>query len=101
MTYRNPALLRTARGAPCTGRWEGCDGGGYTSVWAHSQRQADGHGMGHKSADHAGAILCHACHDLVDGRRGSLNRETRDEMMLVARVRTWAYLWESGRVKVA
>ncbi len=56
--------------------------------------------MGHKAADHAGAILCASCHDLIDGRRGNLDRETRDEMMMVARARTWVFLWESGRIRV-
>lgn len=35
---------------------------------AHSNRLQDGKGRGLKARDDKGAILCHSCHDFVDGR---------------------------------
>jgi hypothetical protein len=64
MNYRNAKLRESAKHESCVscGRDDG------TVVWAHSNQQRHGKGMGIKAHDLFGAYLCHDCHDLLDGR---------------------------------
>lgn len=55
---------------------------------AHSNELAHGRGFAHKSADENGAILCHRCHDLIDGRSGGLSKEQKRELHRRANERT-------------
>lgn len=96
MTYRSKALRDTARGAPCTLELLGCDGGGETSVWAHSDEIAHGKGRGSKASDAMGCIACGPCHSQLP----ALNRHERVDVMRDAILRTHAYLWERGIVGV-
>ena len=58
MNYRNKKLTQSAKHEACVSC--GADDG--TVVWAHSNRQKHGKGMGIKAHDLFGAYLCHACH---------------------------------------
>ncbi len=55
---------------------------------AHSNRQQDGKGMGKKSDDDKGAILCQSCHDYVDGRDGTGTRMMWQNAHFMAHERT-------------
>lgn len=70
-TLVSPILRASARGRPCTVRWSvACDGGGETTVLAHLRRYS-GAGVAQKGDDTFAVFACHACHDAIDGRRGS------------------------------
>lgn len=62
-------IRKSAKGEECTLRLLGvCCGDSSTVVWAHSNSQAHGHGMGLKASDEYGCYACFACHDALDGR---------------------------------
>lgn len=64
---------------------------------AHSNRIADGKGMGIKSKDEAGAICCDACHSLIDGRTNAgMDRFQRQDMHEQANRRTVAWWRKNG-----
>ena len=63
---------------------------------AHSNSLIDGRGIGHKSPDEKGAILCMACHNRVDGREGSLSKEEKREMHRIAHERTMKWWLREG-----
>lgn len=65
---------------------------------AHSNRQIHGKGMGIKSEDKYGAIVCHDCHDMIDGRTGCYTREARQDMHCTAHIRTLAWWRKEGLV---
>lgn len=69
----NPHLRNLARGEICTGlRYGGyCHCDPATTVWAHSNLQAHGKGMGLKSRDEHGAFLGYECHQVLDQGKGS------------------------------
>lgn len=61
---RSTKLRNHARGQPCTLRFEGCDGGGETTVLAHIR---DRHkGFGQKASDLSGCYACFSCHTKLD-----------------------------------
>ena len=68
---------------------------------AHSNELRHGRGSHFKTPDIMGAILCAGCHDLVDGRRGSLSREEKREMARLAHDRTLLWWVEEGFVVIA
>lgn len=56
-------------GQDCTMRIPGvCNWDPETTVLCHSNRLADGKGMGLKAPDTEACFGCSACHDLLDGR---------------------------------
>jgi hypothetical protein len=62
-------IRRAARGQECTLQLLGvCNGDSSTVVLCHSNRLADGKGMGLKASDLAAAYGCSSCHDVLDGR---------------------------------
>lgn len=70
--YRNKRITRFAKGQPCTLRLPGvCDGGGATSVWAHSNLLRHGKGRGTKAHDIFGCVACYQCHEVLDERVSS------------------------------
>lgn len=73
MKARGPKMTpirRAARGQECTLRISGvCNFDPSTVVLCHSNRLADGKGMGLKATDTAACFGCSACHDVLDGRR--------------------------------
>lgn len=72
MKSRGPKMTpirRAARGQECTLQLLGiCNGRSETVVLCHSNRLADGKGMGLKAPDTAACFGCSACHDVLDGR---------------------------------
>lgn len=62
MNYRNKKLTQSAKHESCVSC--GADNG--TIVWAHSNSQRHGKGMGIKAHDLFGAYLCHNCHYAYD-----------------------------------
>ena len=63
---------------------------------AHSNELRHGRGIGHKTPDIFGAILCKPCHDIIDGRRGALTKEEKHEMHRLAHEDTLLWWWEAG-----
>jgi len=74
---------RAARGRDCTLMIPGvCNRDPATTVLCHSNRLADGKGMGLKAPDSAACFGCSDCHDVLDGRRplpGWLTREQLED----------------------
>lgn len=68
------ALRKSARGKPCMVRLHGCDGGGETTVLAH-YRLLPYCGTGIKPPDELGAWCCFNCHEKIDQRNTSMDRE--------------------------
>jgi len=101
MSIRQTKLTKAARGRDCQVRVPGvCNGNPETTVLAH-YRLAGTSGMGCKPNDFQDAWACSACHDYVDGRRGSRRADDR----LVARqlhaegvMRTQDILIREGKV---
>lgn len=101
MSIRQTKLTKAACGRDCQVRVPGvCNGNPETTVLAH-YRLAGTSGMGCKPNDFQGAWACSACHDYVDGRRGSRRADDR----LVARqlhaegvMRTQDILIREGKV---
>jgi len=92
-TFRSPKLLKDAQDRPCV-----ICGSVGTTVAAHSNSLAHGHGIGHKAPDFMVAYLCIGCHDIVDGRAGGLTKEAKREMWLSAWLRTVSIWFEEGIV---
>lgn len=61
---RSRKLRQHAKGQPCTLRFDGCDGGGETTVLAHLRDAFKG--MGQKSSDLSACYACGPCHDRLD-----------------------------------
>ena len=95
MTYRNKKLLDAANGVPCMR----CYSTG-TTVACHSNSLEHGRGYGHKAPDYFVAYLCQECHSRVDGRMGAHTKEEKREMWARAWMRTVAYWFENGIVRV-
>lgn len=66
---------------------------------AHSNRIQDGKGMGIKSMDEKGAIVCDTCHSLIDGRINTYGRTERQEMLERANAKTVAWWIQTGILK--
>lgn len=62
MNWRSKKLTQSAKHESCVSC--GADDG--TVVWAHSNEQFHGKGMGIKAHDLFGAYLCHRCHNQYD-----------------------------------
>lgn len=96
MRYENKALRDLARGAPCMFNLPGCDGGGETTVWVHSDQQWHGKGIGRKADDFFGAPGCAKCHASLP----NLSRLHREEVMQAAMENAWAWMWREGLIQV-
>lgn len=94
-TYRNPKLLALAAEAPhCM--W--CHSANQGQVVAcHSNKIIHGKGIGHKAHD-IPAYLCHACHDIVDGRTGKYNAMEREFIFLEAVYESMVWLLQNGHL---
>lgn len=94
-------LRQSAKDAPhCFSCYLGNPNGDLLCL-AHSNELAHGRGSYHKSADIFGAIVCHECHSLIDGRTGGLSKEDKHEKHRVAHVRTLKWWWDEGYITVA
>ena len=72
---------RAARGRDCTLMLPGvCNRDPATTVLCHSNRLADGKGMGLKAPDSAACFGCSDCHDVLDGRRPLPGWMTRQQL---------------------
>ena len=92
----NPHLRNRARGEICTGlRYGGyCHCDPATTVWAHTNTQADQKGLGYKGHDHAGMFLGLDCHSWLDSGAGTAEekaaftaaaqKRTRDRLREIA-----------------
>lgn len=63
---------------------------------AHANTLSAGKGMGIKSHDEAGAIVCDTCHSLIDGRINTYGRQERQEMHERAHIKTMAWWIKEG-----
>lgn len=66
---------------------------------AHANTLSSGKGMGLKSRDEAGAIVCDTCHSLIDGRINTYGRNKRQEMHQRAHAKTVAWWRKEGYLK--
>lgn len=72
VTWRSKKLCQSARDEACVA----CGAADGTVVWAHSNEQKHGKGMGIKAHDLFGAYLCHHCHTQYDtGKDGKTYKE--------------------------
>lgn len=79
MNWRSKKLTQSAKHESCVSC--GADDG--TIVWAHSNQQTHGKGMGIKAHDLFGAYLCQRCHDAYDGRSdGAIDWINKQEWFL-------------------
>ena len=87
---RNPHLLRMARGQPCLLRLPGCDGGGATTVAAHSNAHRHGKAMGRKADDCFSVQACFSCHVALDqGPASRAEKETWFALAFSRQIKAW------------
>lgn len=93
-------IRRAARGQDCQLQILGvCNGDPSTTVLCHSNRLADGKGMGLKAPDTEACIGCSSCHDVLDGRAPRPDGMSMDDLQRLfeyARERTHAILRSMG-----
>jgi hypothetical protein len=78
---KSTPIRRAARGRDCTLMLLGvCNRDPATTVLCHSNRLADGKGMGLKAPDSAACFGCSDCHDVLDGRRPPPGWMTRQQL---------------------
>lgn len=93
---RNPALLRMARGKPCMLMLDFCDGGGDTTVAAHSNQAKHGKAGARKANDEYSVWACFACHSWLDQGKGT--REEKDAAFDLAhksQILAWREIFDS------
>jgi hypothetical protein len=60
-------IRESAKDEDCQIKLRGvCSRDSRQTVWAHSNRGADGKGMGLKARDEKGAYACYSCHSIYD-----------------------------------
>lgn len=94
-------IRQSAKGEACTLGLPGCCNDAATTVWCHSNRLADGKGMGLKASDEAGCYGCFTCHALLDGGWTSIQGLTFDQVQQyfeIARARSRAILQHKGLI---
>ena len=82
--WRSKKLTQSAKHESCVS----CGADDSTIVWAHSNEQRHGKGMGIKAHDLFGAYLCHKCHTAYDQgkvlHRLAWFREQWEKSMIIA-----------------
>lgn len=96
MMYRSKKILKAVREFDC--QRCGRQGGGQT-IAAHANWQQYGKGAGLKAHDCFVAALCHACHEVIDGRAGNLSGQDAQEQWEAAWVKTLLLLFLKGIVR--
>ena len=102
MTYRNKRLTELAHDMPCCADFphecndvNGC-------VPMHADSSIFGRGGWHKSHDFAFAAGCPNAHAVITAKVGDeLTREQKFYDWMRSYVKTWEWLWENRKVKVA
>jgi ferredoxin len=99
--YRNPKLLRAARGQSCMIRIPDiCNGDNATTVAAHSNQLKHGKGTGIKAHDCFIAWACSDCHKEIDqGKR--LDKTEKQHYWQTGFERTLLAMLEVGIIVVA
>lgn len=96
-------IRKSAKGEACTLLIPGvCRNRTDTTVWAHSNRLADGKGTGHKADDEAGCYACFDCHSFLDGGWAAFRGWTYDlvqQFFEVARAKSRAILQRKGLIQ--
>lgn len=96
-------IRRSAKGEACTLMIPGvCTNDTSTTVLCHSNRLADGKGMGLKAPDTEACYGCCACHDVLDGRRPRPSWLSNEALQMAfdrARTNTQKKLKEKGLLK--
>ena len=95
MHYRSKPLLDSANGQVCVT----CGDRG-TTVACHVNSVSLGKGTGIKAPDYYTVWWCQACHNLYDGRAGTLTREEKAAMFARAYYQTVARWFDLGIVVV-
>lgn len=91
MKYRNKKLTESAKHERCVS----CGAMDGTVVWAHSNQNLHGKGMGTKAHDLFGFYGCSKCHDWYDGR----SKDEQNSMMHHANKFDWfAEMWERSMI---
>jgi hypothetical protein len=98
--YENRKLLDLAHETPCMAQFEHDCNGYLGCVPAHENSLAGGHGMGKKADDQLHAAVCPNAHDILDGRKGGWDLETKRSEWTRAHRATWRYYWTNGKVVV-
>lgn len=100
---RMTPIRKSAMGKECMLALPGvCNHDPATTVLCHSNRLADGKGMGLKAPDTKACYGCAACHDVLDGRRPRpdwLSIAQLDAIFAAAIVRTHIELRKQGLMK--
>lgn len=102
MTFRSRKLLDLIHDMPCCCSFphdcndsQGCEP-------MHSDHHIFGRGMGHKTHDFAVAAGCPNAHRLLTAKvNDDLSREQKFYDWMRAYVKTWEWIWENSKVKVA
>jgi len=101
VTFRSPALLKLARGAPCLLAVPGiCRNHLETVVACHSNWQEHGKGIGLKASDCFIAFGCQDCHDAIDGRNHRIPTADRRYYWQRGFERTLLWLFTNKKLKV-
>ena len=95
---RSQAIRESARGQECTMQTPVCTHDRATVVWAHSNMQLHGKGVGRKADDIFGCYACSACHDWYDSSFAS--RDEKERVFYAAFSRSLRILIDSGVVSV-
>jgi hypothetical protein len=91
--YRNKKLTQSAKHEACVS----CGANDGTIVWAHSNSQRHGKGMGIKAHDLFGAYLCHKCHAIYDGG-DSFGLATTDGKNMLHKPTWFKEMWERSMI---
>lgn len=90
---RNPALLKMAYRRPCLFRLPGCDGGGETTVAAHSNHSEHGKAGARKADDQYSAWSCFHCHSQYDqGRATAEEKRGWFDVAHARQVKEWRWM---------
>lgn len=108
MKHRSRAYTDLMREIPCqadfdhdcTGRWV-TETGKYLTVPAHTNDLMFGRGASHKADDIFVASVCPPAHDMIDGRAGGWDKETKRYAWLRAYIGTQRWVWINGLVRLA
>lgn len=95
--FRSPKLLKLVRDMNCMACGKYTNG---QTVPAHANWHQYGKGVGLKAHDCFVAAVCSACHDRIDGRTGWLTADEQYELWHAAWLKTLAFLFIEGWVKV-